>query len=791
MMNLFDESIVNILKNIFLSPITYIIPLFISIFILIKQYKKIKTIEYLLDIVRTTTHILARNHEIVTINKDGNVLYTTHSNEYRSLDDVCSGILERSKTSDEAKNTCNMLYESASGGILLEGEGNGLKDQTKKWVISKSTNIIHNTPLSDISVITITDITQYIDSCSRLSNNLQKLENFIDNFPFGIFYLDKNLKIIGANNTFASLTRINREKLIGIPIKDVIEDFNINMTDQKQNFLKIKPHLAAVFEAIIVKPSIGTSSSMQPWIIFKNQPNKNRSTDDIDFMEKDILALAPIPTIISTPSGEIISLNPAFATLIQDKVILEKDKMMKPRANILDFIHKSKQSDLASGIKKMMDSKEQIDPIEIKFSDGNITATAFINKINRVLPEKSEEFLLIQIVDISEQKRLEQQFIQSQKMQAVGQLAGGIAHDFNNLLTAMIGFCDLLLQRHSPNDTSYGDVIQIKQNANRAANLVRQLLAFSRQQTLKPKVFSITEVLAELSSLLKRLIGGNIQFQIIHGRNLWHVKADTGQFEQVIINLVVNARDAMPNGGNIIIRTRNFVSAEQFKCTCDICSAGEYVLIEVQDTGIGIEPEIVENIFEPFFSKKKDNVFGSPGTGLGLSTVYGIVKQTGGGINVISTPSKGTVFQVFLPRYIGKEQVSSKIESVPRDLSGSEKIMLVEDEEAVRIFAARALREKGYEIIESSCGDDALRLVNSGTRFDILITDVVMPQMDGPTLNNQIRKIFNDFKTIFISGYAEDTFRQELGKNSDIHFLQKPFTLRDLAVKVKEVMDEI
>ena len=244
---------------------------------------------------------------------------------------------------------------------------------------------------------------------------------------------------------------------------------------------------------------------------------------------------------------------------------------------------------------------------------------------------------MLHFIDVTEQKNLEVQFAQSQKMQAVGQLAGGVAHDFNNLLTAMIGFCDLLLMRFRPGDPSFADIMQIKQNANRAANLVRQLLAFSRQQTLQPRILDITDVLVELSHLLRRLIGENIELKVVHGRDLGLVKVDQGQLEQVIINLAVNARDAMPGGGTLTIRTANHVQSGAMRRGHEIMPAGNYVLIEVADTGIGIPKENLERIFEPFFSTKE---IGS-GTGLGLSTVYGIVKQTGGFVFVDSDAGRG------------------------------------------------------------------------------------------------------------------------------------------------------
>ncbi|MDR1034838.1 MAG: response regulator, partial [Holosporales bacterium] len=478
--------------------------------------------------------------------------------------------------------------------------------------------------------------------------------------------------------------------------------------------------------------------------------------------------------------------------MIQDKVVLEKNEIIKPGKNILDFVHDATSGDgIIEHLKQVFVSINKPEPIEIKFSGSNIVTMAYLNKIGKYNHKvDTSNLLLMQFFDISSQKVLEQQFIQSQKMQSVGQLAGGIAHDFNNLLTAMIGFCDLLLQRYTQSDPSYSDVIQIRQNAKRAANLVRQLLAFSRQQTLKPRVISVTEILAGLSSLLKRLIGADIEFQIIHGRNIWPIKVDYSQLEQVIINLCVNARDALDRNGKLTIKTRNFFAEKPFKCIYDVALPGDYVLIEVIDNGTGIDLNILENIFEPFFTKKgsdERNISGS-GTGLGLSTVYGIINQTGGFIKVETELGKGSNFQIFIPRYVGNAPLheGNQKQNV-RDLSGSETILLVEDEDAVRTFSARALREKGYRVIEADCGEEALKIART-EKFHLLITDVVMPKIDGPMLSKKLREEYQDLKTIFISGYAEDTFRQDLDKDSNMHFLQKPFTLKDLASKVKEVV---
>ena len=395
---------------------------------------------------------------------------------------------------------------------------------------------------------------------------------------------------------------------------------------------------------------------------------------------------------------------------------------------------------------------------------------------------------IVQLIDQSERRKLETQFVQSQKMQAMGQLAGGVAHDFNNLLTAMIGFCDLLLNRHKPGDPSFGDIMQVKQNANRAANLVRQLLAFSRQQTLQPRVIDIADVLAELSNLLRRLIGENIELKMIHGREVGLVKVDQGQFEQVVINLAVNARDAMPRGGRLTLTTENISAGETVRVGPEEMPAGDYVQIEVIDTGVGIAADNIDRIFDPFFSTKE---IGS-GTGLGLSTVYGIVRQTGGFVQVDSAPGKGAKFSIFLPRHMAEvpREEPEVVEQLPRDLTGAGRILLVEDEDAVRVFSARALRNKGYEVMEADSGEVALQLLNADDAppVDMLITDIIMPQMDGPTLIREVRILRPGIKVICISGYAEERFRDRLDDGESLHFLPKPFSLKQLAGKVKDVL---
>jgi two-component system cell cycle sensor histidine kinase/response regulator CckA len=348
--------------------------------------------------------------------------------------------------------------------------------------------------------------------------------------------------------------------------------------------------------------------------------------------------------------------------------------------------------------------------------------------------------------------------------------------------------------------------MQIKQNATRAATLVRQLLAFSRRQTLRPQVLDLGDALSDLAMLLRRLIGEKVKHETIHGRDLWPVKVDVSQFEQVIVNLAVNARDAMPDGGKLIIRTANVTAEESARLAYKGMPAADYVRIEVSDTGTGIPADIRDKIFEPFFSTKEVG----KGTGLGLSTVYGIVKQTGGFIYVDSEPGKGTSFQIFLPRHRPEPEaeVETQVaatsaaastdatkeapatEAKPRtDLTGQGTILLVEDEEGLRALNARGLRSRGYTVVEAENGVEAMEMLDEqGGAIDLVVSDVVMPEMDGPTLLKAMREQNPAIKFIFVSGYAEDAFEKSLPEGQQFDFLPKPFTLSQLVAAVKETM---
>ncbi|MBT7943799.1 MAG: PAS domain-containing protein [Alphaproteobacteria bacterium] len=505
---------------------------------------------------------------------------------------------------------------------------------------------------------------------------------------------------------------------------------------------------------------------------------------------------APVGIVLLDLQGNMAECNRAFLKLTG----LNPEDLIG--TTFTDRVAKEDRGDIAAALSKVVMGTARATHMEIRMpgvGERELVASLYASRLEDARGEISG--LALHFIDTTEQRNLEIQFAQSQKMDAIGQLAGGVAHDFNNLLTAMIGFADLLLTRHGPDDPSFADIQQIRQNANRATDLVRQLLAFSRKQALALVALDVTETLNELTTLLSRLIGEKIELSLEHGSGLGPIKVDRGQFDQVIINLAVNARDAMLGGGQLTIRTSALTLEAPVQRGHDLMAKGPYILIEISDTGTGIRKEDIERIFEPFFSTKE---VGS-GTGLGLSTVYGIVHQTGGYIFVDSAPGEGTTFSIYMPEYTedaeAQDRAEGKETAKPRepldggdalqgDLTGSGTVLLVEDEDAVRLFGARALRNKGYTVLEAENGEGALDVIsNTDSPIDLIISDVVMPGMDGNTLIGLVRHELPNVKVILMSGYAEDVFREEIDRDPTIEFLPKPFSLKTLAQTVKAVME--
>jgi two-component system cell cycle sensor histidine kinase/response regulator CckA len=488
---------------------------------------------------------------------------------------------------------------------------------------------------------------------------------------------------------------------------------------------------------------------------------------------------APVAVALCTADGRIIEANAALATLVD----MEPGRVSG--RSIFDcFVEQAAQNTRARLASLAIGDVSRA-PVEVRFpNDDKRTARLFASRFDA--DNAAGVAYAIYLVDTTGQTALERQYAQGQKMQAIGQLAGGIAHDFNNLLTVINGVAELLLQRHPPGDPSFVDLNAIHSTGMRAASLVRQLLAFSRQQTLQPDVLNLTDLVADWTVTLRRLIGERVKLKVEHGRDLWPVLADQHQLGNALINLAVNARDAMPNGGTLTVRTCNRTLLENTTFSGDVLvPPGDYVVIEVADTGTGIPTEHLSKIFDPFFTTKDTG----KGTGLGLASVYGIVRQTGGYIFPESEVGKGTIFRIYLPRHLPlpvAEAPKPVEKPAPRDLTGVGTVLLVEDEDGVRELAKRALTMRGYRVLDASGGDEALEVLEQHKgEIDLVVTDVIMPGMDGPALVKEIRATNPGMRVIFMSGFTDEFLND---KPEDFHFIGKPFTLKALTEKVKDVL---
>ncbi|GAA6175258.1 ATP-binding protein [Sulfitobacter pacificus] len=482
----------------------------------------------------------------------------------------------------------------------------------------------------------------------------------------------------------------------------------------------------------------------------------------------------PVPLIKVAPDGKVKTFNRMAANLVG--VALEDNVHL---SNLMEGLGRS----IADWINDTLAFRkvQKSEFLRLKRTDREV----FVQVVLSHVMDEGEPSLVAVLHDATELKTLEAQFVQSQKMQAIGQLAGGVAHDFNNLLTAISGHCDLLLLRRDQSDPDYGDLIQINQNANRAASLVGQLLAFSRKQTLRLETIDMRDTLADLTHLLNRLVGEKITLTLTHDPVLKPVRADKRQLEQVLMNLVVNARDSMPAGGEIRVTTEYIELKEPLDRDRASVPPGQYVTVQVSDDGAGIAPDKLQKVFEPFYTTKRTG----EGTGLGLSTAYGIIKQSNGYIFVDSVVDKGTTFILYLPVYVTQpaktQKVPDKVMATPPQ-SEEGVILLVEDEAPVRAFASRALRLRGYTVLEADSAEAALKtLEDQSLSIDVFVTDVVMPGMNGPSWVREALKIRPDVRVVFVSGYAEDSFGEEQTRIPNSVFLPKPFSLSDLTETVQ------
>ncbi|MEA2865336.1 MAG: two-component system, cell cycle sensor histidine kinase and response regulator CckA [Bradyrhizobium sp.] len=658
------------------------------------------------------------------------------------------------------------------------------------------------------AVWSIADITRDRERQEDVFQELQHAIEYLDHAPCGFFSVNPAGELVYVNATLANWLDYDLAEIGsgGLKLTDVVsgdgaslltsivpvpgevktEVFDIDLRMRGGRTMPVRLYHKLAFGADGV-PGASRTLVISRARDERSDPQRAAEVRFMRFFDHTPMAIATVDR-----SGAVVRANARFAKLAQS-LGLEG----AANKSIFRAVNARDRNLLIAAINQAAEGQGDIPPVEAMLDGAKERwGQFFVTAVEE--DERETEAAIVYMLETTERRTLENQINQSQKMDMVGQLAGGIAHDFNNVLSAIMMANDFLLNAHKPTDPSFQDIMQIKQNANRAAALVRHLLAFSRKQTLRPQVLDLGESLSDIQNLLKRLIGEKVKLEVLHGRDLWPIKADLSQFEQVIVNLVVNARDAMPEGGKLTVRTANVTSEESAELSYKGMPAADYVRIDITDTGTGIPADIVDKIFEPFFSTKEVG----KGTGLGLSTVYGIVKQTGGFIYVDSEADKGTSFHIFLPRHHPELEVQPEAAAVngatkeapaapkPRaDLTGQGTILLVEDEEGLRSLNARGLRSRGYSVIEASNGIEAMEaLEQKNGAVDLVVSDVVMPEMDGPTLLKTMRGRNPDLKIIFVSGYAEDAFGKSLPENQQFAFLPKPFTLSQLVATVKETM---
>ena len=575
--------------------------------------------------------------------------------------------------------------------------------------------------------------------------------------------VDNTGVVVAANSTFAHRALGADRKLTGVRLVDLVE-----IGEDEQMRMIHEGESGQPLRAVHLPLESTTDSGAGTFLLFDSTgaASAAQSTN-----LQALLDVLPVGLALVDRDGRFLTMNAAFRQAAGLKTsalpVYPGDLVVKEdKAPVADAVRRNSRGPAMSGDLAVRLTHQPAEPVALTIAG---------------LRGLGDAAVLLLLKDNSEEAKLKRQVAQATKMQVVGQLAGGVAHDFNNILTAIIGHCDLMLMRHTPGDSDYDDIQQIKSNSNRAAGLTRQLLAFSRQQTLRPQVLQLPDAVSEVSHLLKRLLGETVELVVKHGRNLGPIRADPGQLEQVIINLAVNARDAMQSkgGGTLTIQTYSVKADQVAELGSDILPIADYSALSVTDTGTGIAPNVLGKIFEPFFTTKEVG----KGTGLGLSTVYGIVKQSGGFIFADSNVGAGTRFVIYLPVHRDEAGTTKtrKTEKTKKDeLWGSGTVLLVEDEPMVRSVAERALTRHGYSVITADNGEDALAVIAKNEPIDLLISDVVMPGMDGPTMVREARQSRPELKILFISGYAEEQLRKSIDIEN-VNFLPKPFSVTELA----------
>ena len=761
---------------------------------------------------------------LVVTDGDGRVLYANAA--YLDLIDAADANdmrpVERVFIDDaDASEAIYRLLKAASEGKRLQEEVRiaGAKGRPARWLRLRVRPLGDAKRMRRFTVWSLSDVTRERDRQENVFQELQHAIDYLDHAPAGFFSVDAKGEVVYLNATLANwldqdLAQVGSgglklgdlvagdgaallTTLRGAPGEVKTEVLDLDLKTRSGRTLPVRLFHKLAFGAD------GAPGASRTLVLNRarddgTDPQRAAEIRFMRFFHHTPMAIATVDR-----DGGIVRTNPLFVRLFHD--VLSGQTGEGRGRSISAVVAERDRAALEAAIAEAASGKSDIAPVDATLAGpGERFGRFYVTAVEE--QERDQEAAIVYTLETTAQRELENKVTQQQKMELVGQLAGGIAHDFNNVLSAIIMATDFLLNAHKPTDPSFQDIMQIKQNANRAASLVRHLLAFSRKQTLRPQVLDVGEILSDLTMLLRRLIGENVTLDVVHGRDLWPVKVDISQFEQVIVNLAVNARDAMPDGGRLRLRTANVTAKDSERFRAKGMPAADYVLVEVSDTGTGIPDAIIDKIFDPFFSTKEVG----KGTGLGLSTVYGIIKQTGGFIYVDSVLREGTTFRIFLPRHVasaeeaaaeraGEAEVSTVTDvlaaadqvkrAASADLTGQGTILLVEDEEGLRALNARGLASRGYTVLEAGNGLEAIDLLEKfDGQIDLVVSDVVMPEMDGPTLARELRSRNPDLKIIFVSGYAEDAFQKNLPDHGQYAFLPKPFTLKQLVAAVKETL---
>jgi two-component system cell cycle sensor histidine kinase/response regulator CckA len=757
---------------------------------------------------------------VLVTDGDGRVIYANAA--YLDLIDAADANdmrpVERVFIGDaDASEAIYRLLKAAREGKRLQEEVRvaGMKGRPPRWLRLRVRPLGEKGRERRLTVWSISDVTRERERQENVFQELQHAVDYLDHAPAGFFSADAKGDVVYLNATLANwldqdLAQVGSG---GLKLADLVagdgaallttvraapgelktEVLDLDLKTRSGRTLPVRLFHKLAFGAD------GTAGASRTLVLNRahddgTDPQRAAEIRFMRFFHNTPMAIATVDR-----DGRIVRTNPLFARLFHNVLNIEGGSR-----SIAAVVAERDRGPLEAAIAQAAGGRGDITPVDAALAgDGERFGSFYVTAVEE--EERDQEAAIVYTLETTAQRELENKVTQQQKMELVGQLAGGIAHDFNNVLSAIIMATDFLLNAHKPTDPSFGDIMQIKQNANRAASLVRHLLAFSRKQTLRPQVLDLGEVLSDLTMLLRRLIGEKVTLDVVHGRDLWPVKVDISQLEQVIVNLAVNARDAMPEGGRLQVRTTNVTARECERYHAKGMPAADYVLVEVRDTGTGIPEAILGKIFDPFFSTKEVG----KGTGLGLSTVYGIIKQTGGFVYVDSALHEGTTFRIFLPRHIASvreaAEQAAEIEApaithtmaaadqvkraASADLTGEGTILLVEDEEGLRALNARGLASRGYTVLEAGNGVEAIDVLEkSGKPVDLVVSDVVMPEMDGPTLARELRNRNPSLKIIFVSGYAEDAFQKHLPEHGQYAFLPKPFTLKQLVAAVKETL---